>query len=83
MGGAPEVIQIYVKTSAGKTITLDVEPTGSIADVKVKIQEEEGIPSYHQLLILNGKSLDDNRTVNDCNIQEKSIVYLAFRCGLR
>ena len=75
-------MQIFVKTISGKTITLEVELTDRIQDVKAKVQDKEGIPPEQQRLMFAGKEFRDSNTLEDYSIFSDSTIHLVLRLGV-
>ena len=73
------IIIIFFKTLTGKIITLDVEPSDTIENVKKKIYEKEGIKPDEQRFLFEGKYLEDTKTIGDYNIKENYTIHLIFK----
>jgi hypothetical protein len=72
-------MQLFVKLQTGKTITLEVEPSDFIEDVKQKVTDKEGIPPAQQRLFRNSTELLDGRTLADYSVQNETTLNLLQR----
>ncbi|CAG9320811.1 unnamed protein product [Blepharisma stoltei] len=71
-------MQISVRASAGNFIKLNAESSETLEDLKLKIQEKEGIPIDQQRLFFNYNELEDCHSLAHYNIQEQSMLYLVL-----
>lgn len=75
-------IQVFVKTLTGKTITLEISPSETIEDVKLRIQDREGVSADQQRLIFAEKQLQSNQLVSEYGIKKDSTLHLVLNlCG--
>ena len=73
------MIQVFVKLTTGRTITLDVEASDTISNPKKIIKNKEGIPKVQQRLIFMDQQLEDSSTLSDYNIPNEAMLQLAGR----
>ena len=61
-------MQIKVKTLTGYTININVESSDTIASLKMKIFEREGVQPEKQLLIFERNPIEDDKLISDYTI---------------
>lgn len=73
-------LEIFVQVMNQDIITLEVDSSDTIGNLKEKIKDKKGFPAEEQLLFFQSKTqLKDDRTVCDYNIQNKSTVKLSLQ----
>ena len=63
----------------GNTVSLEVQPTETVEDVKKMIQEKENIDYYNQRLVFAGKELEDNEMIGSYPIAEEATLEVLFK----
>jgi ubiquitin C len=71
-------MKIFVQIIKGKNITLDVEPSDYILNIKEKIQDKEDIPIGEQKLFFNGILLEDHKALSYYYVKKESTLHLVM-----
>ena len=69
-------MQIFIKTLTERTITLEVEQHNTIENIQSKIKDLEKNVYEKYIFLFEGIILEDNKTLQDYNIQNGSIIYV-------
>ena len=72
-------MQVFIKTLAGKTFTIDIDPSETTEVLKAKIQNEEGIKPAAQAYIFAGRGIENGKALSEYNIYCNCTIYLVFR----
>jgi hypothetical protein len=69
-----------VRNLTGQPVFYQVNPTDTILTLKRRVREKEGIPVL-KMIFMRGKILDNDKTLSDYQIDEKSTIYMQYRMG--
>jgi ubiquitin len=69
-------MHILVRTFGNTTLVVQVKLSDTIQDVKEKIQDMEGIPTWEQRYIFRTRQLEDGRTLASYGVEKGSTLCL-------
>lgn len=75
-GASGSDITVYLKTNAGSTISISIDPSDSVYYLKTLVESKLNIPVFQQKLIYLGRRLLDDKTLLDYNIKDGSTIYI-------
>jgi len=76
-------MQIFIHTISGKTITVDVELSDVVEDLKLKYLEREGICPLNVRFVYCGRQLEDSQTLEQCHVKKASTIFANGHYGSR
>ena len=71
--------EVTIRTLTGKNIPLFLDSLDTVHNMQILVYLLEKIPPDQQRLIFEGKQLELNKTLADCNIKKESVVHLVLR----
>lgn len=70
-----------INTFTGKSITLEIDLSSTVAEVKKLLEVEEGTPCDQQWLLYGQELWDDSLTLSDYNLRQHDTLHMAYRGG--
>jgi len=78
--GLPEpIMQVFIKTLTGKTVTVEVHPEYTVAHVKHLVNSKMGSDEMAMTLIFAGRTLEDKMTIGSYNIRKESTIHQLYK----
>ncbi|XP_014226356.1 ubiquitin-like [Trichogramma pretiosum] len=74
-------MRVIVKTLTGKEIKVDIESSETVEELKEYVEGKEGVPVNQQRFVFNREQLENEKTLQDYNIEDGSIVHMVLRLG--
>ncbi len=71
-------MQIKIKSLTGRELEINVESVDTVEQIKELVEQKDGIAISQQRLIFLGKSLPDNKTVEECGFKAGSVIHLVL-----
>ncbi len=72
-------MQIFIKNLHGKTMLLEVQPNDKVRTLKQLIAERGEIALHAIELVYRGRTLEDEETLSEQNVQKHTVVHLVLR----
>ena len=73
------MVQIFVKTLLGNTLAVDVNPElDTVAAVARQVEEREGVPCEEQRLLIGGRQMESDRTLESYGVEKASEIQLVL-----
>ena len=72
-------MRIYVKKLYQEAWEFEVEPSDTIENLTLRVEDQRGIAANTQRLVFSGQQLDPQKTLADYNIKKDSTIHLVIR----
>ena len=72
-------LEVTILTEGRRLVTLEVNTTDSILELKREVQDKTGVPLKKQSLSFSGIELENERTISAYNIRNKSSINLVVK----
>lgn len=72
-------VGLVIRTLKGNIMSINMNKSDKVLDLKEKIKDIEGIGIYSQCLLFEGKALGNDDTLNDCGVYDACLIYLVIR----